>query len=437
MAAQIAARRLFPAGYAFEAFVCYPAHGKGGAGTHKLRGQGVLDWSVILFGTFLGFVSLSIVYDIALYVAMRERFLVWHTVRLGAMIVMALAGSDAYLGGALADPESRRHLKLLALDTGIAVTGPFLVAYMEKGVLGRRLAQMLNGSFALVYAVTIIPFVAPVEALPNAVRHAVFMVILALIIAGLAQGVRRGSRAARFQSVAWAVILACSVTAVGYELLYNAQWPLWSSSILVALTIEVVVSAVGVSDRIMVLRRDRDAAIARESAAALAAATDPLTGLANRRGLDARLTDPSLPAPSAVAVVDLDHFKRVNDEYGHDAGDAVLVAAAAALAGHQVFAARMGGEEFALLLFSPDPVADAEALRRRIAALVAAEVAEVGAPVTASMGLCRLAAGDDAETAFQKADDALYLAKRAGRDRKVVVPFVAPGALAPRSSVAA
>lgn len=403
-------------------------------GTHFLLGGRLLDWSVILFGTFLGFVSLSIVYDMALYAAMRERFLIWHTLRLVAMIAMALAGSDAFLGGALADPENRRHLKLFALDTGIAVTGPFLVAYMEKGVLGRRLARMLNGSFALVYCVTIIPFVAPDAATPNVVRHMIFMLILALIISGLVQGVRRGSRAARFQSVAWGLILICSIIAVGHELLYNAQWPLWTSSILVALTVEVVVSAVGVSDRIMVLRRDRDEAIARENAAARAAATDPLTGLANRRGLDARLADRALPAPSAVAVIDLDHFKRINDDHGHDTGDAVLVATAAALADHHVFAARMGGEEFALLLFGSDPARDAEALRRRITTCVAAAVMDLPGRVTASMGLSRIGEGGSAEAAFQQADDALYLAKRAGRDRSVVVPLAVGGQASPAAS---
>ena len=163
-----------------------------------------------------------------------------------------------------------------------------------------------------------------------------------------------------------------------------------------------------------------------------------MTGLYNRRHIDeqlARLLGPgSLPsAPLSVALVDLDHFKRINDTFGHDVGDAVLrrvaellqaavpVDGARALGGS--FAARMGGEEFLLVLVDTPPghaVTLAEDLRSAIAGHgwgpVTGEL-----PVTASIGVTTLSGSDDETPAalLGRADALLYRAKEQGRDRVV------------------
>jgi diguanylate cyclase (GGDEF)-like protein/PAS domain S-box-containing protein len=167
------------------------------------------------------------------------------------------------------------------------------------------------------------------------------------------------------------------------------------------------------------------------------ALTDPLTGLCNRRGLERRweLLQPR-PAPCSGhpfwIMIDIDHFKRVNDTYGHEAGDAVLKALAASLqlaAREGDVAARLGGEEFVLLLPSATKevaVAVAERLRGRVEAL---SVATGGSTVqvTASFGVSLQAQGEDWSTALQRADVALYEAKRGGRNR-VVLAVEAPAA---------
>jgi diguanylate cyclase (GGDEF)-like protein len=173
-------------------------------------------------------------------------------------------------------------------------------------------------------------------------------------------------------------------------------------------------------------RRSKDlkeALDAYDAAARLAdrnANTDPMTGLANRREL-VRGLDAALDARTGVfLVLDLDHFKRVNDLYGHLAGDKVLrlvAEAAVRAAPADACCARTGGDEFAVLL----PAADAEAAEGVAQAILTSLVAPVtieGAhiQVTASIGLTHLSGCADDEAALRQSDVALYAAKRAGRN---------------------
>ncbi len=148
---------------------------------------------------------------------------------------------------------------------------------------------------------------------------------------------------------------------------------------------------------------------------------DALTGLSNRRAILTQLGGMVSAArrhghPLSIAILDLDHFKRINDTHGHKTGDQVLVAAAHALATHlraEDQLGRLGGEEFLVLL----PDTDAEAATH-MAERARAEVAgaPTPVPVTVSIGLATWA-GETAEDFLQRADEALYAAKDAGRDR--------------------
>jgi diguanylate cyclase (GGDEF)-like protein len=158
------------------------------------------------------------------------------------------------------------------------------------------------------------------------------------------------------------------------------------------------------------------------------ATQDALTGLANRRHLNERL--PAMLAlaqregtPLAVVLIDLDHFKRVNDGYGHPAGDQLLAAFGALLREHlrksdQAF--RYGGEEFCLLLpetDGPEAAAILDAYRRRVEE---ADLVYEGKSlkVTISGGVATFPAdADGRKTLFEAADQALYAAKQAGRNR--------------------
>ena len=138
--------------------------------------------------------------------------------------------------------------------------------------------------------------------------------------------------------------------------------------------------------------------------------TDALTGLANRDGLYA--VWPRLAATGRVlAMIDLDGFKPVNDQFGHAAGDIVLVTVAARLRGLPgVFVARLGGDEFIAVLAGPMDRAQVQALRVAATLALSIPVAEgITVTVTASIGLAP--AGEELAEALAAADAAMYQAK--------------------------
>lgn len=147
---------------------------------------------------------------------------------------------------------------------------------------------------------------------------------------------------------------------------------------------------------------------------------DPLTGIANRRALEQRL-QATTDRPYAIAIVDIDHFKAINDGHSHLLGDEVLRQVSRLLgAGSASLAARLGGEEFALLFDGEgtDGRAACEALRRAVEAYDWSALAP-GLAVTVSFGLAAARAGEPADAVLARADRRLYDAKSAGRNRVV------------------
>ena len=152
--------------------------------------------------------------------------------------------------------------------------------------------------------------------------------------------------------------------------------------------------------------------------------TDSLTGLSNRRHLMNLLTHEMDRAkraeqPFSILMLDVDHFKKYNDEHGHQAGDEVLACVSAVLRDSirsYDCAARYGGEEF-LVMLSATSLGRAQEAAERIRKQIGAELFERG-PVTISIGVAEYPAhGDSATSIIGQADAALYEAKRAGRDR--------------------
>ncbi len=152
--------------------------------------------------------------------------------------------------------------------------------------------------------------------------------------------------------------------------------------------------------------------------------TDPLTGLHNRRALDERLVQETARAsrqglPLTVMLIDLDHFKRVNDEYGHNVGDRVLRGVSRCLSDHarkMDVVGRWGGEEF-LVILPGTPVLEALETAERLRAVVEACPNETKGAITASFGIAQYRAGEAVETLLERADRTLYRAKGAGRNQ--------------------
>lgn len=155
---------------------------------------------------------------------------------------------------------------------------------------------------------------------------------------------------------------------------------------------------------------------------------DPLTGAHNRRALDVELSrrlvaDSTGPPNGALVLFDIDHFKEVNDTFGHNIGDDVLrhlVAAWRHRLRHSDVLVRTGGDEFVVLLGDADP-ANAQAVAADLVALADNAILTVtGVASSVSAGMALFRPDEEPEGLLRRADQALYLAKRAGRGRLVV-----------------
>lgn len=159
------------------------------------------------------------------------------------------------------------------------------------------------------------------------------------------------------------------------------------------------------------------------------ARTDALTGLANRKAFDQKLDEcfqkwQQSKAMFSLAMIDVDHFKKVNDTYGHPAGDAVLKEMATRLSEikhDSLLVARYGGEEFAVLINGSET--EAAELMERVRKNIAGKTFEadgVSIPVTMSCGVSRILSEDRVGKLVRRADEALYSAKMGGRNRVFV-----------------
>jgi diguanylate cyclase (GGDEF)-like protein len=174
----------------------------------------------------------------------------------------------------------------------------------------------------------------------------------------------------------------------------------------------------------IVVATDITAQVDLTSAYQRLAMTDALTGLANRRHAEQTMRREIARSQrynnrTALAILDVDHFKRVNDTQGHATGDEVLMMVARTISSairECDFAARWGGEEFLLLMPNTD-LEGALVCCERIRAAVAARVSCGGRPVTVSIGVSVHQSGEPIDTTLARADTKLYEAKHAGRNR--------------------
>lgn len=279
------------------------------------------------------------------------------------------------------------------------------------------------GVFVLLTVANLAKFIG-LGALVNAIGNLIFLTtaVFTLIVAFLAW--RRGSRAAGWFLLAWGLLEACTIATVVQLLLDRSEESgrlLYYFALPLSMVAAAVFIALGVADR---LREQRLAL----SEAERRAQTDPLTGVLNRRSLIERLEAAGVRArarglPISILFIDLDHFKMINDSYGHPAGDACLRAVIgpiqAELRQSDVIG-RFGGEEFVVILSSADAAAArpiAERIRGRVEEVI---VDGFGAAIrmTCSIGVAASdAEGDWGETLIARADEAVYVAKRSGRNQ--------------------
>jgi diguanylate cyclase (GGDEF)-like protein len=240
-----------------------------------------------------------------------------------------------------------------------------------------------------------------------------------LMVLGSSMALLRGSRSALFFLFGWLpllVLTALTSAQVGGAL-PGVDW--LNRASLVAGAIEALVLAVGLADHSLTMRRDHD--LARELAN-----KDPLTGVLNRRAwIDAaQLGLQDAEHTQALLFMDLDHFKTLNDELGHRAGDQALVAMAETFTTElrpQDLLGRFGGEEFVALLRDTDRDDALQVAQRLCRRMHRMEIPldREGALLTISIGMATRRPNDTLSSLVERADAAMYTAKSQGRNRVV------------------
>ncbi len=303
----------------------------------------------------------------------------------------------------------------LSLVCGLTAVGMFFAIRIE--ILGRHtLAGVLS---------QVIP-IAPVMALASAFSVEAGFGSL-LFIGALAVVVMVPDEQARVRFViVGALIVAVVVLQVVFD--RNRAWASLPVADTAAMsTVNRTIMTIALFALALVLnqraRIAKDLVAQALNLAQMAGNTDALTGLATRRPVWAHLDElDAARADYTVAMVDIDHFKKLNDAFGHDCGDEALVQVANSMVEHVRavdLVGRWGGEEF-LIVVTGARVEEATLILERVRKAIAALVPDCGGPthsVTVSAGLAQRRTGETAAEVVGRADAALYLAKQQGRNR--------------------
>ena len=390
---------------------------------------GKAEWSqteMMLLAFVVGMLVLPLLFDISFFLVLRERFVVLHAAMVSAMMVYVVTA------GGLASAFVTLPIAVLAVVSplsyaiGAGLSMLFLATFLERGAQSRvmRTLTIATGWFTMIAPGFFALQLDATQPFDDRGYFITFIPCIVVISVAVIEAVLRGSRSARYIAAAWMPIIIASIE----RLLRGFGWHVGPSSldqmIYVAVGIEVVVISLAIADRFLALRRERDAALTEAKMLEQISTRDSLTGLMNRRAIEARFNDLVAQGFDTFALVDLDRFKAINDLHGHQVGDAALIACASAIRAtgdRDSIAVRLGGEEFVVLLRGPRSLERAEALRQAIPMRIAKEVPGLDLPVTASMGVIVMAEATRHKMAFAefyaRADALMYEAKASGRNR--------------------
>lgn len=380
--------------------------------------------AVAVFAAFAGLGIGLFCYNLVLWLTIRERFQLTYCLSLLAMLAYVWSSSGAM---AVQVPGVGHNVRLQTSYVMLAFVGAlamqFITDFIEPGKLP-RLLRLAGRHFGLgcVAAAFAVVF-APEDWVYLADRAYVvaFVPLPPLVIALTVIAWRRGSAAVRVLAVAWIVPLLMAILRIAHSFHLVEFGTLVQYALVFAMSIEALLSSLAMSFRIKRLTDERDRALADEQSARHLASVDFLTGLLNRRAMLEQLIEWGSPEPLRMLLVDIDHFKMINDQHGHLTGDEVLREVAEVLAMRADLrgsVARLGGEEFAV-------IGTAEELGEGVALGILADLrsrAMAGkVRLTVSIGMAdgMVRNEDEWRELYRRADAALYRAKSEGRNRAV------------------
>lgn len=393
--------------------------------TQEEPGTGLADRDALLIAALLvGMLAMPIFFDLVFFRILREPFILWHIAFVVGMAIQLVMSAGLFLP--FVDIGLYFVRAITAAGFGLMVVGSlmFLSTFVERGLLSARQQWWLRAAAAWMAAVCAL-HAAGITALGTLSSQLLYLsgIPIAMLFGwAIWSAVRAGSRMILYVIVGFAPLLLVIAIRVASYLLPGMATHEANGLFQMGMVVEVGATALGVATRFLALRNERDRAQSEVRDLEDIAERDPLTGLLNRRAVEPRFAELRRTGYETFALLDLDHFKMVNDEHGHAVGDAVLVATAEILAAEpETVAMRFGGEEFLLLMRGDDAEQRADRLRASIPLRVASRVEGLSRPVTASMGLVVAPHAAVPRAKFNDlyvmADRLLYEAKSAGRNR--------------------
>lgn len=384
-------------------------------------------WRHYGYGLLYGFLAALIAYNAVLAIGLRERSYLYYSLYLSCFILLNLTytghGQAWWWSG---QPEFQRYVILVMMSLYSCAGLLFARRFLDLPRHAPRLARAMQGFAGVGLLLQCLFVLAGWQA--AAVWEAfIFLVTFSLLMVwlGFFSLSRRLLGSRYFLAAALTGMAGAGVTAFAV-----AGWlpftPFTYHCAEVGVLVEAILLALALSHQV---RHHKDA----RQAAELLARIDPLTGLHNRRAFfelagwawdEARHNQ----QPLALIMLDIDHFKPINDQYGHGVGDAALVRLAQLLTyscRDGDLLARWGGEEFIILLPHTN-LEQAAVLAERIRASVAASPLTQQTPpvqLTVSLGVAQLQQQDRLEELVRQADACLYAAKGQGRNRVVAQPL--------------
>lgn len=378
---------------------------------------------MMMLAILCGMLCMPLVLNAAFFRILREPFVLWHSAMAISLVLTILFNSGLAIHLFPITGPAISHMSVLALGLAITSGAMFAHSFIEADrlhpLLRRALPWAAMWSLVLAYIHANFPFVG--RSWQTDAYYIAYLPVLALFIATIVDALRRGSTAARFQAIGWAPLLMVGVVRQLSQFLPFVAPTDAMMLFYVGCVFEVIATTFGVTDRFMALKHQRDRARTEAQMLERISERDSLTGLYNRRVIEERFECLRSSGFTVLALLDIDHFKLINDNFGHGAGDDVLRAVARALSpDDDTKVVRMGGEEFAILLRGRNALARAEH-RRKAIPLAVAHAVQLDWPVTASMGVVDipLEAMPKArfDTIYRHADRLLYEAKATGRNR--------------------
>lgn len=402
----------------------------------------------VMFAVLCGMALMPLIYNLFFYGALRYDFMLWHSIMILATVGYTFSSSGLIF---IAFPDTSLSAKMLfnywALAIGIAASGIFLLRFVERGKIAPWLqaAIFISAMLPIIVTAYVLRLDSGYSMDARNYYHASFLPVFLLAIYAMVHALGRGSQAIWFQIAGWTPIILFGLDRIARGMDLYIGWPVLDYGLYFMLVLETIILALGVANRILRLRRRHESSLRKQVELTLLADTDGLTAMNNRRSFEREFKrNQREHRYSHLAIFDIDFFKRVNDLYGHEVGDEVLRVVGKELDATDHFAARIGGEEFTLLMRNDRsdkrknyPANALTDICEKLIRTVNEQVPEIREPVTFSVGVATITKRASLRSVMATADRRLYDAKHNGRNQIVWIDISAAKPIKPAGTASA